>query len=190
MDHNDADLSPQTATDTATSRRRLIAGLLAGGAAVAAAPLFAGSASAASDSPTRDIADNDSLNAGLERERRMVATCLAAVNAVSNADDKAALTLVHDHHVAYVEALTGALGTAAADGSTTPLASMSGSTASIAGTLSRLEQETVDAHLSILAGLRGTTAASLVASIITMEARHVAALGIVSGQTPLAAAGL
>ncbi len=189
MDHNDADLSPMS-QEHATSRRRVIAGLLAGGAAVVAAPLLAGHAAAASDAPTRDAADNGPLNAGLEREMRMVATCLAAVNATSNADDKAALKLVHDHHVAYVQALKGALGTAAGAGSSTPLAAMSGTTAQIAGTLARLEEETVAAHLGILAELRGTSAASLVASIITVEARHVAALAIVSGQSPLAAAGL
>lgn len=189
MDHNDTDLSPMS-DDRATSRRRAIAGLLAGGAAVVAAPLLAGRASAATDAPTRDAADNGPLNAGFEREMRMVATYLAAVNAASNADDKAALKLIHDHHVAYVQALKGALGTEAGVGSNQPLAAVRGTTAQIAGTLARLEEETVAAHLSILAGLRGTSAASLVASIITVEARHVAALGIVSGQSPLAAAGL
>lgn len=189
MDHNDADLSPMT-HDQTTTRRRVIAGLLAGSAAAVAAPLLASGASAATDAPTRDAADNGPLNAGLERESRMVATCLAAVNAISNADDKAAITLIHDHHVAYVQALKGALGTAAGAGSDQPLAAVSGSTADIAGTLARLEEETIAAHLGILASLRGTSAASLVASIITVEARHVAALGIVSGQSPLAAAGL
>ena len=155
-----------------------------------AAPLLAGHASAASDAPTRDAADNGPLNAGLEREMRMAATCLAAVNATSNADDKAAFTLIHDHHVAYAQAIKGTLGTEAGVGSNEPLASVRGTTAQIAGTLARLEEETIAAHLGILAALRGTSAASLVASIITVEARHVAALGIVSGQSPLAAAGL
>lgn len=190
MDHNDSDLTARTDTDSATSRRRMIAGLLAGGAAVVAAPVFSGRASAASDAPTRDEADNDALNAGYVRETRMVATCLAAVNSVSNADDKAALTLIHDHHLAYAQALKGALGTAATAPSSSPLAAMNGGIASIASTLARLEEETVDAHLAILAGLRGTSAAALVASIITVEARHVAALSLVAGQSPLAAAGI
>jgi hypothetical protein len=189
VDHNDAELTPMS-VDTATSRRRMITTLLAGGAAVAVAPLLASGASAASGSPTRDEADFGPLNAGLERETRMVATCLAAVNATSNADDKAALKLIHDHHVAYVQALTGALGTAAAVGSSAPLADMGGGITLIAGTLARLEEETIDAHLSILAQLRGTSAAALVASIITVEARHVAALGLVSGQSPATAAAL
>jgi hypothetical protein len=54
--------------------------------------------------------------------------------------------------------------------------------------LAALEEETVAIHTSNLASLRGINAASLVASIITVEARHVAALNIIAGTSPIAVA--
>ena len=51
---------------TATSRRRLLASLLAGGAAVAAAPLLAGRASAEGLDLPRDPKDFASLNNALK----------------------------------------------------------------------------------------------------------------------------
>lgn len=173
-----------------TTRRRLIASILAGGTAVAFAPVLAGRASAETTMPKRDDADNESLNAAVQREASMVATYAAVVAATSGADDKAAMKLIHDHHLAYKQALVGFLGPDVADVSPATLAEPNGSVAAVAATLARLEEETVQTHLGILAGLKGTDAASLVASIITVEARHVAALSLVSGTPALAAAGL
>ena len=178
--------SPDTPT---TSRRQLLASLLAGGALAAATPMLARGASAAtSDIPKRDSRDNATLNAALERESQMTATYALAVAATSDEDDKAALLLIHDHHVAYVDALRGALATDAQNPSGRPLASPSGSFAAIANLLAGLEDETVNIHTNNLSTLIGINAASLVASIITMEARHSAALAIVAGASPAAAA--
>ena len=173
-----------------TSRRRLIVSILAGGTALALAPGFAGTAHAETTLPKRDTADNDSLNAAVQREASMVATYAAIVAATSGDDDKAAMKLIHDHHLAYKQALVGFLGPDIVDFDASTLASPSGSVADVAGELARLEDETVQTHLGILAGLKGTDAASLIASIITVEARHVAALELVAGADALAAAGL
>jgi hypothetical protein len=180
--------------EATTSRRRLIASLLAGGAVAATAPFLAGNASAADDSgpsttapPHRDSADNPTLNAALDRESRMAATYELAVRSAKD-DDKAALLLVHDHHVAYAQALKGYLGTNASSASTQPLANPSGSVAAMARQLAALEEETVAIHTSYLESLRGINAASLVESIITVEARHVAALNIIAGTSPIAVA--
>lgn len=185
---------PVDSPEATTSRRRLIASLLAGGAVAATAPFLASSASAAGESgsattapPHRDRADNAALNAALARESRMAATYAAMINSVSG-DDKAAMLLIHDHHVAYAQALKGYLGTDADNASTAPLASVSGSVAQIASQLAALEEETVTIHTNSLANYRGINAAMLVASIITVEARHVAALNIVAGTNPIAAA--
>jgi hypothetical protein len=179
--------------NSATSRRRLLTSLLAGGAFAAAAPMLATRASASDGTPAppnRDKADNATLNALVRREDQMVATYAAAVKATKNADDVAALTLIHDHHVAYVQALAGYLGRdAVATGNGTPLAGATGSFASNASQLANLETATMNQHVDALNSLNGLNAATLVASIITMEARHSAALALVSGLAPLTAAG-
>lgn len=189
MEHHPVDLPDASGT----SRRRLLSSLLAGGALAATAPLLVGRASAESSStttpPNRDASDNDALNAGINRESQMAATYAAAVAKTTDADDKAALLLIHDHHVAYAQSLKGYLGRVAVAGSQTPLASPSGSFSQIASQLAALEDETVSIHTGILAGVKGINAASLIASIITVEARHSAALELVAGATPLAAAG-
>lgn len=186
MVNHQVDLSEGT-----TSRRKMIASLLAGGAIAATAPFLSSQASAAgetdSSAPHRDPADNAALNAALVRESRMAATYALAVAAVSG-DDKAALLLVHDHHVAYAQALKGYLATEATDASTQALANPTGGIAAMAAQLATLEEETVAIHTNSLETLRGIDAASLVASIIVVEARHVAALNVIAGTSPIAAA--
>ena len=171
----------------ATSRRRLLASLIAGTAAVAAAPLFAGRASA-SDGLARDPKDFASLNEALKRERQMTATYAGAV-AQASGDEKTALTLLHDHHEAYVDAIKGYLGSDAINTKEAALAAGAGSFTQIASQMASLEDQTAAAHTDRLATLVGHDAATLVASIITMEARHAAALALVGGASPLAAAG-
>jgi hypothetical protein len=117
----------------------------------------------------------------------MAATYALAV-ATTSGDDKAALLLIHDHHVAYAQALKGYLATEAGAASSQALATPSGSIAAIAGQMATLEEETVTIHTNSLESLRGINAASLVASIITVEARHVAALNVIAGTSPIAAA--
>jgi hypothetical protein len=182
-------MQAQSPDTPATSRRQLIASLIAGGAVVVASPVFASGARAAtSDIPKIDERDNPILNAALDRESRMVATYALAVAATTNEDDKAALLLIHDNHVAYVDALRGYLATQAQNPSGQALATPSGSFSAIASLLAGLEDETASIHTNSLTSLIGINAASLVASIITVEARQSAALALVSGTSSLAAA--
>lgn len=169
-----------------SGRRRLLAALLAGGVAAWVAPALATSALAADgSSEPRDPADNDRLNAALQREIRMTATLKDAVGATSDQEYQAAFLLIHDHHLAYAQAIKGYLGTAAVTpANTSPLSAVSGTTASVAATLAVLEEETVALHLGTMTQLNGADAASLVASIVTTEARHGAALALVSGTSP------
>lgn len=177
-----------------TSRRKMIASLLAGGAIAATAPFLASQASAEGESgpsttapPRRDPADIATLNAAFVRESRMAATYAVAVAGLSG-DDKAALLLVHDHHVAYAQALKGYLATEAGNASSQPLIAATGGITALAAQLATLEEETVTIHTNSLESVRGIDAASLIASIIVVEARHVAALNVIAGTSPIAAA--
>jgi hypothetical protein len=178
--------APDTAATEPRSRRALFASLLAAGAA--AAPLLAGRASAAEDSattttapPDRSAADVAVINSLIEREASMVATYKAAVGSVTG-DDLAALLTIHGHHIAYVESLSAYLGTEAATPSGARLAlSVSGGYSSIAAQLAAHEGATADAHIAALGRIEGIDAAALVASIVTVVARHRAALLVSSG---------
>ena len=173
-----------------TTRRRLIASLLAGGAVIAATPLFAGQASAAEAGgpPQRDPADNEALNSSLERESRMVATYRKAIVGLTE-NDLIAMTLILDHHVAYAQALTGYLAVDVVNPSSAPLASPTGSVTSIARQLATLEDQTATIHTNIIGTIKGIDAAMLLASIVTVEARHAAALELIAGSSPIAAIG-
>lgn len=179
--------APDTAATEPRSRRALFASLLAAGAA-ASVPLLAGRASAAEDSattttapPDRAASDVSIINALIEREASMVATYKAAVGSVSG-DDLAALLTIHAHHIAYVESLSAYLGTEAGTPSGAPLAlTTSGGYGAIAAQLAAHEGATAEAHIAALGSIQGIDAAALVASIITVVARHRAALLVSSG---------
>ena len=179
--------APDTAATEPRSRRALFASLLAAGAA-ASVPLLAGRASAAEDSattttapPDRAASDVSIINALIEREASMVATYKAAVGSVSG-DDQAALLTIHAHHIAYVESLSAYLGTDAAAPSGAPLPlTTSGGFSAVAAQLAAHEGATAAAHIAALGRIQGIDAAALVASIITVVARHRAALLVSSG---------
>ena len=193
-------IAPDTAENVSRSRRALLGGLLATGATVA----FAGRANAADSStdttmapdttdapmammsrsdvvttttapPARSAADKDAINAAIAREADMVATYAAAAAAVS-ADDLAAVELIKSHHTAYVQAFAGYLGresvVPAGTAASIPLTNF----AAAAPALAALESQTVEAHIQTLRTVQGLDAANLIASVITVEARHQAAL--------------
>ena len=170
--------SVETAESAPTTRRALLASLLATGAAVA----VAGRASAAEESgstttapPLHSDSDIDVLNNLIAREAAMVATYESAKSGVSG-DDLAALDLIESHHKAYVQSLAGYLGRKAGPTTAAALPVGAGGYASIARQLAGHESATVAAHIEALKSLQGIDAADLVASIIVVEARHEAAL--------------
>ena len=179
--------APDTAAAEPRSRRAMLASLLAAGA-TASVPFLAGRASAAEDSattttapPDRSASDVSVINTLIEREASMVATYKAAVGSVSG-DDLAALLTIHAHHIAYVESLSAYLGTDAAAPSGAPLPlTTSGGFSAVAAQLAAHEGATAAAHIAALGRIQGIDAAALVASIITIVARHRAALLVSSG---------
>lgn len=170
--------SVETAEPAPTSRRALLASLIAAGATVA----VAGRASAADEQaptttapPLHSDADVATLNSLITREAAMVATYEAAKGNVSG-DDLAVIELIESHHVAYVQSLAGYLGRKAGATTAPALPVNPGDYAAIAPQLAALESATAAAHINALKTIQGIDAATLVASIITVEARHEAAL--------------
>lgn len=164
---------------TGRTRRSVLASLVAAGAVAAFATRASaegdGSASTTTAPPERDPADKDILNALIAREADMAATYGIAAGSASG-DDAAALKLIGAHHLAYVQALTGYLGRDAVAHTGTTLTLSGASYAALAPQLARHEADTAETHVKALASIRGVDAAALVASIVTVEARHVAAL--------------
>jgi hypothetical protein len=178
------DTQPEELTETPTSSRRALLASVIAGASVVAVPLLSRNASAAeSSSPNRDEADNPTLNALLNRERAMVSAYKAAVSNNMSDEEKEVLLYFHQNHIAYVDALKGYIGPAALADTSSPAVSPTGSFAAIAGQLISAERETIEAHTNALAQISGLGAASLVASIIPVEARHITVLSIASGQS-------
>ena len=138
--------------------------------------------------PTAKLDDNSALNAALAREVRLVGTYRAAVE-LANEDDKVALALILDHHIAYANAFKGLLGTQAREAAETPMLQPSGGFDAMASALANLENQSAKSHVDMLAGLKGLDASALVASIVTVTVRTATALSIAAGAAPLAAAG-
>ena len=188
------DNQPEELTTNATSSRRALLTSLIAGVSVAAVPFLAGKASAATGStptttapPNRDDADNPTLNTLLDRERAMVRAYRVAVQSSMSEEEKNVLLYFHSNHIAHVDALKGFLGPAAGPDTASAAVAPTGSFNDIAAQLIGAERETINAHAAALAQIVGISAASLVASIVPIEARHITVLSIASGQ-PLNAA--
>ncbi len=107
------------------------------------------------------------------------------VNAIAKAgfsgDELATMQLFAEHHLAYVQAIAGLLGADAPferdDAIYQQFLGATTSSATAARTLQALENTLAATHTDILSRLEGTNGAELVASIITVEARHAAVFG-------------
>lgn len=108
------------------------------------------------------------------------------LNAIAKAgfsgDELATMKLFADHHLAYVQSIGGILGKAAPfkrdDAIYQQFLSATSSGATASRTLQTLENTLASTHIDILSRLESTDAANLVASIITVEARHAAVFGV------------
>jgi len=173
------DETPEITGPTNRTRRGVLTSLLAAGAAVAVASRASaaeeGPAPTTTAPPHRTASDIPVINSLIAREADMVATYAAAV-AGAGGDDLAALELIHSHHLAYVQALAAYLGRDAVPAAGKALALGGSGYAQVARELAAHERATVDAHVAALNSVAGLDAATLVASIVTAEARHIGAL--------------
>jgi len=107
------------------------------------------------------------------------------LNAIAKAgfsgDELATMQLFAEHHLAYVQAIGGLLGSDAPferdDAIYQQFLGATSSSATATRTLQTLENTLAATHTDILSRLEGTNGAELVASIITVEARHAAVFG-------------
>ena len=104
------------------------------------------------------------------------------------ADEKTMLVGFHDHHLAAAQALAGLVGKAATNVREDAVydafrGKMTGSDKSaIYDALRELENTLVSTHLSLVGTFEGTEGSALVASVLTIQARHAAALALLGGR--------
>ena len=130
--------------------------------------------------------DKEALNIALGVElaiRDLYADIVAAGNLSD--EESPVVLLIHSHHVAYAQSLGGLLGRAAINKRNDATyaefsGNLKGTFASIASQLVAIENGAVTRHIDSLNQLEGLNGATLIASIISIESRHAAALGSVT----------
>ena len=98
-----------------------------------------------------------------------------------SADEKTMMEMFSEHHKSYAQSLNGLLGKAASNTRNEALFSTYAGQLTSAQAMNRVlqsvENTMVATHTDILSSLEGLDGATLVASIITVEARHAAVFG-------------
>ena len=130
--------------------------------------------------------DKETLNIALGVElaiRDLYADIVAAGNLSD--EESPVVLLIHSHHVAYAQSLGGLLGRAAINkrNDATYAAfsdNLKGTFTSIASQLADIENGAVARHINSLKQLEGLNGSTLIASIISIESRHAAALASVT----------
>ena len=130
--------------------------------------------------------DKETLNIALGVElaiRDLYADIVAAGNLSD--EESPVILLIHSHHVAYAQSLGGLLGRAAINKRNNATyaefsGNLTGTFTSIASQLVAIENGAVTRHIDSLNQLEGLNGATLIASIISIESRHAAALGSVT----------
>ena len=203
----DIDVTEPAQPDSALRRRLLGIGL--GGAAVSLLPFLMGRASATTPSsgpsdttpasttttttspPKRPTTDDVAL-LGFAQTVELAARNLYDVAlATKDFDDneRAVLATIRESHEAYATSLSGELGRDAPQ-EINPIfddlkSSFGGDKASVLEAAYGIESTAVATHTEILSKLQGTDGASLIASILIVEARHGTALACLNGSDDL-----
>ncbi len=200
----DIDVTEPVPADSALRRRLLGIGL--GGAAVSLLPFLMGRASATTTTgstsdttpaatttapPKRPSTDDVTL-LGLAQSVELAARDLYDVALGTSgfeADQRAVIATIRESHDAYAASLSAILGRLAPQTPNPVVDSLSssfaGETSTILDAAYSLESTAVATHTDILGKLQGTDAASLIASILIVEARHGTVLAYLNGKTEL-----
>ncbi len=139
---------------------------------------------AAPTAPTKmpTTADKQLLDFALSAELSVHDLYLKAIDSgMLSADEKLMMQMFSEHHKAYAQSLNGLLGKEASNTRNEALfstyAGQLTSAQAISRVLQSVENTMVATHTDILSSLQGLDGATLVASIITVEARHAAVFG-------------
>jgi len=139
---------------------------------------------AAPSAPTKmpTTADKQLLDFALSAELSVHDLYLKAIDSgMLSADEKLMMQMFSEHHKAYAQSLNGLLGKEASNTRNEALFSTYAGQLTSAQAMSRVlqsvENTMVATHTDILSSLEGLDGATLVASIITVEARHAAVFG-------------
>ena len=127
-------------------------------------------------------ADKQLLDFALSAELSVHDLYLKAIDSgMLSADEKLMMQMFSEHHKAYAQSLNGLLGKEASNTRNEALFSTYDGQLTSAQAMSRVlqsvENTMVATHTDILSSLQGLDGATLVASIITVEARHAAVFG-------------
>ncbi len=201
----DIDVTEPAQPDSALRRRLLGIGL--GGAAVSLLPFLVGRASATTPSsapadtaaatttttpPPKRPTDKDVTLLGFAQTIELAARNLYDVALATkdfDANERAVLATIRESHEAYATSLSAELGRQAPQ-EVNPIfddlrSSFSGDKSSVLDAAYGLESTAVATHIEILAEVQGTDGASLLASILIVEARHGTVLAYLNGKTDL-----
>ena len=200
----DIDVTEPAPADSALRRRLLGIGL--GGAAVSLLPFLMGRASATTTtgstsdttpattttSPPKRPSTDDVTLLGFAQSVELAARDLYDValgTSGFDADQRAVIATIRESHDAYAASLSAILGRLAPQTPNTVVDSLSSSFAGAASTVLdaaySLESTAVATHIDILGKLQGTDGATLIASILIVEARHGTVLAYLNGKTDL-----
>lgn len=127
-------------------------------------------------------ADKQLLDFALSAELSVHDLYVTAINSgMLSADERSMMEMFSEHHKSYAQSLNGLLGKAATNTRNEALYSTYAGQLTSAQAMNRvlqsIENTMVATHTDILSSLQGMDGATLVASIITVEARHAAVFG-------------
>lgn len=127
-------------------------------------------------------ADKQLLDFALSAELSVHDLYITAINSgMLSADERSMMEMFSEHHKSYAQSLNGLLGKAATNTRNEALYSTYAGQLTSAQAMNRVlqsvENTMVATHTDILSSLQGMDGATLVASIITVEARHAAVFG-------------
>ena len=200
----DMDVTEPAAADSALRRRLLGIGL--GGAAVSLLPFLVGRANATTPTtgpsattaattttaPPKRPSDNDVTLLGFAQSVELAARNLYDVALGTNDFDdntRAVIATIRESHDAYAASLSAILGRLAPQTANpvfdTLKSSFGGDKKSVLDAAYSLESTAVATHTDVLGKLQGTDGASLIASILIVEARHGTVLAYLNGSTDL-----
>ena len=199
----DIDVTEPKAADSAIMRRRLL-GLGLGGAAVSLLPFLSGRASATTTTTSDTVAattttappkrptDTDAALLGFAQTVELAARDLYDVALGTKDFDtnlRAVIATIREAHAAYAASLSAMLGRLAPQRANAIFddlkSTFGGDKASVLDAAYKLESAAVATHIDILRTLQGTDGASLISSILIVEARHGTVLAHLNGKTSL-----